>query len=76
MRFLSDGPSIPDELLVARDEGRVIFFCGAGVSRARVGLTDFFGLAQKVVDALGVTDIEARYEGETIWLSQKLLVEI
>jgi len=54
MRFLANGPSIPDELLVARDEGRVIFFCGAGVSRARAGLTDFFGLAQRVVDTLGV----------------------
>jgi hypothetical protein len=54
MRFLAEGPSISDELLVARDEGRVIFFCGAGVSRARAGLTDFFGLAQRVVETLGV----------------------
>jgi hypothetical protein len=54
MRFLADGPSIPDELLVARDEGRVIFFCGAGVSRARAGLSDFFGLAQRVSETLGV----------------------
>src|SRR6266850_2396559 len=52
MRFLAGGPSVPDELLVARDEGRVIFFCGAGVSRARVGLAGFFGLAQQVLDAL------------------------
>ena len=55
MRFLADGPSIPDELLIARDEGRVIFFCGAGVSRACAGLSDFFGLAEKVVETLGVT---------------------
>lgn len=54
MRFLADGPSIPDELLVARDEGRVIFFCGAGVSRARAGLSDFFGLAQRVSEILGI----------------------
>ena len=40
---------------MARDEGRVIFFCGAGVSRARAGLPDFFGLAQKVIDHLGVS---------------------
>jgi hypothetical protein len=32
----------------------VIFFCGAGVSRARAGLSDFFGLAQKVIGILGV----------------------
>lgn len=55
MRFHADGPSIPDELLVARDEGRVIFFCGAGVSLARAGLLDFFGLAEKVTSGLGVS---------------------
>ncbi|MEW6484544.1 MAG: SIR2 family protein [Pseudomonadota bacterium] len=54
MRFLADGPSIPDDLLLARDQGRVIFFCGAGVSRARAQLPDFFGLASKVVAKLGV----------------------
>jgi hypothetical protein len=55
MRFSAAGPSIPDELLIARDEGRVVFFCGAGVSRARAGLPDFVGLAQRVIDSLGVT---------------------
>ena len=54
MRFLANGPSVPDELLVARDEGRVIFFCGAGVSRARAGLPGFFRLAQNVIETLGV----------------------
>ncbi|WSH19056.1 SIR2 family protein [Rhizobium ruizarguesonis] len=55
MRFVAEGPSIPDELLVARDDGRVIFFCGAGVSRARTGLPDFFGLAEAVIAELGVS---------------------
>ena len=54
MRFLKDSPSIPDALLIARDEGRVVFFCGAGVSRARAGLPDFFGLAEDVIHKLGV----------------------
>lgn len=54
MRFIANGPDLPHDLLVARDEGQVIFFCGAGVSRARAGLADFFGLANAVVDALGV----------------------
>jgi hypothetical protein len=54
MRFLKDSPSIPDALLIARDEGRVVFFCGAGVSRARAGLSDFFGLADDVIRKLGV----------------------
>jgi hypothetical protein len=49
LRFLADGPSLPDELLVARDEGRVLFFCGAGVSRAKAGLPDFLGLAKSVL---------------------------
>ncbi|MBH0015962.1 SIR2 family NAD-dependent protein deacylase [Pseudoalteromonas sp. NGC95] len=54
MRFLENGPSIPDELLQARDQGRVVFFCGAGVSRARAGFADFFELASSVTDELGV----------------------
>ncbi|URK87132.1 hypothetical protein LP421_25640 [Rhizobium sp. RCAM05350] len=39
---------------MARDQGRVVFFCGAGVSRARAGLPDFFGLAERVTGKLGV----------------------
>ncbi|EIV1775583.1 hypothetical protein MOU97_001675, partial [Vibrio vulnificus] len=54
MRFLENGPSIPDELLLARDQGRVVFFCGAGVSRAKAGFDDFFGLASSVTSDLGV----------------------
>jgi hypothetical protein len=54
LRFIAEGPSIPDDLLLARDQGRVIFFCGAGVSRARANLPDFFGLAEKVITKLGV----------------------
>ena len=56
MRFLADGPSIPDALLTARDDGRVVFFCGAGVSRAYAGLSDFFGLADEVISKLAVRD--------------------
>ena len=54
MRFFENGPAIPDELLHARDEGRVVFFCGAGVSQAKAGLPSFFGLAEKVMKTLGV----------------------
>lgn len=53
MRFLADGPDFPSELLVARDEGQVIFFCGAGVSQARAKLPGFFGLARAVLLELG-----------------------
>ena len=56
MRFTEDGPVVPDELLWARDEGRVVFFCGAGVSMARAGLVDFFGLAEQVIVDLGAAE--------------------
>ena len=54
MRFIDKGPSIPDDLLIARDEGRVVFICGSGVSAANAKLPDFFGLAEKVLNKLGV----------------------
>ncbi|TAT79519.1 hypothetical protein ELI56_15550 [Rhizobium ruizarguesonis] len=61
MRFTEDGPDIPDELLIARDEGNVLFFCGAGVSRAFAGLADFLKLAGDVIDELGsLTGSQAR----------------
>ena len=61
MRFVEHGPSLPDELLNARDEGRVVFFCGAGVSRERAKLPDFFGLAEAVLRELCVPeDSDAR----------------
>ena len=56
MRFFENGPSIPDELLTARDQGRVVLFCGAGVSRAKAELPDFFGLAREVISKLGIPD--------------------
>lgn len=62
LRFLAGGPSIPDDLLLARDQGRVIFFCGAGVSRARANLPDFFGLARMVVSNLGVDQDSPAYK--------------
>ncbi|MFJ5444019.1 SIR2 family protein [Pectobacterium sp. CHL-2024] len=62
MRFLANGPSIPDDLLLARDQGRVIFFCGAGVSRAYAKLPDFFGLASKVISTLGVDQNNPAYK--------------
>lgn len=75
MRFLADGPFLPDELLVARDEGRVLFFCGAGVSRAQARLPGFLGLAERVLmelralpdsPARKLVDIAARLQKEPI----------
>ncbi len=51
MRFFEDGPDIPDSLIAAREQGEVVFFCGAGVS-APAGLPDFNGLADDLLDQL------------------------
>lgn len=53
MRFFADGPNIPDELLEERDNGNVVFFCGAGISRP-AGLPDFLTLTKQVVHKLGM----------------------
>lgn len=49
MRFLKDGPSIPDLLLERRDQGRVVFLCGAGVS-LNAGMPTFYQLTKHVID--------------------------
>jgi len=49
MRFFSDGPSIPDLLLERRDQGRVVFLCGAGVS-FNAGMPSFLDLTKHVVE--------------------------
>lgn len=51
MRFIADGPDIPMELIQAYDEGRLVFFCGAGVS-SRAGLPGFKGLVNQVYENL------------------------
>lgn len=56
MRFIENGPSLPDDLLTAQDEGRVIFFCGAGVSIGYSKLPSFSGLASRVLEDLGASD--------------------
>lgn len=40
MQFITNGPDIPDALLQAHEEGRVVFFCGAGISYP-AGLKNF-----------------------------------
>ncbi|MCD7896135.1 MAG: hypothetical protein LUG50_05600 [Planctomycetaceae bacterium] len=56
MRFIEKGPLIPGDLLTARDRGRVVFVCGAGVSRAKAGIPDFPNLTNKVCQELKVSD--------------------
>lgn len=49
MRFHPDGPSIPDILLDRCDAGRVVFLCGAGVSKPS-GMPGFVGLTRYVIE--------------------------
>ena len=54
MQFIKDGPDIPEELLQAHEDGRVVFFCGAGISYP-AELPGFSGLVKEIYDALGET---------------------
>lgn len=59
MQFVTNGPDIPDALLQAHEEGRVVFFCGAGIS-VPAGLPDFKDLVKQIYCLTGTTffDIE------------------
>lgn len=52
--FVSNGPDIPERLLQAHEEERVIFFCGAGISYP-AGLPGFRGLVKAIYDQLGTS---------------------
>jgi len=52
VQFIADGPDIPNELLQAHEEGRVVFFCGAGISYP-AGLPGFGGLVECIYDKTG-----------------------
>ena len=51
MQFVKNGPEIPEPLLQAHEEGRVVFFCGAGISYP-AGLPGFKELVENLYDAL------------------------
>jgi hypothetical protein len=54
MQFIANGPDIPDSLLEAHEEGRVVFFCGAGISYP-AGLPGFRGLVDEIYARVGTT---------------------
>src|SRR5690554_5805481 len=53
MQFVKNGPDVPERLLQAHEEGRVVFFCGAGISYP-AGLPGFRGLVNDLFEELGV----------------------
>ncbi|MDX2202676.1 MAG: anti-phage defense-associated sirtuin Dsr1 [Hyphomicrobiaceae bacterium] len=53
MQLIENGPDVPERLLQAHEEGRVVFFCGAGISYP-AGLPGFGGLVTRVRDELGL----------------------
>ena len=52
MQFIENGPDIPERLLQAHEDGRVVFFCGAGISYS-ARLPGFKGLIKKLYTELG-----------------------
>src|SRR5208337_3017460 len=52
MQLVVDGPDIPIELFQALEEGRLVLFCGAGVSM-RAGLPNFKGLVKSLFKEIG-----------------------
>jgi len=52
MRFLDNTPDIPDELIHAVRDGKILFLCGAGVSFG-AGLPTFKALTERVYAKLG-----------------------
>ena len=54
MRFIPRGPDIPNNLLFAHEEGRVVFFCGAGISMGKsAGLPSFKDLVKRLFEDCG-----------------------
>ena len=60
MQFVTNGPDIPWQLVNDHEEGKVVFFCGAGIS-IPAGLPGFKKLVNDVYGKLGTeqTDLEA-----------------
>jgi len=61
MQFITNGPDIPEALLQAHEEGRVVFFCGAGISYP-AGLMDFKGLVEKIYQLVGTDFRDIEYD--------------
>jgi hypothetical protein len=72
MQFIQNGPDIPDRLLQAHEDGKVVFFCGAGISYP-AGLPGFEGLASKLYDNF-TTSPTARPDAFSILFGDRRLI--
>ena len=81
MQFIKNGPDVPDRLLQLHEDGNVVFFCGAGISRS-AGLPGFKCLVKKLferfpeyLDAEQDAAKRARRFDEAIWLLENKVAE-
>lgn len=61
MQYIPNGPDIPNTLVQAHEEGRVVFFCGAGISYP-AGLPGFEGLVEKIYEINGTNPTAVEQE--------------
>lgn len=69
MQFITNGPDVPDALLQAHEEGRVVFFCGAGISYP-AGLPGFQGLVSQIYHLNGAAPSDSDIEMASFKLGQ------
>jgi hypothetical protein len=54
MQFVTKGPHVPERFIQAHEEGRVVFFCGAGISYP-AKLPGFGGLVDRIYGEVGAS---------------------
>jgi len=81
MQFIKNGPDVPEPLLQAHEDGRVVFFCGAGISYP-ARLPGFHGLVKNIYNELGEipnvierTALEGNQYDTTIGLLENRVVD-
>lgn len=52
MKFVANGPDVPEKLIREHEEGNVVFFCGAGISIPS-GMPSFCSLVEKLCEEFG-----------------------
>jgi hypothetical protein len=66
LQLVANGPVIPDDVLQALEEDRLVFFCGAGIS-VYTGLPDFRRLTRDVFQACRVPLANSKKRSREPW---------